>query len=236
MRPIVLHNFSEADVDRALQEVHSLKLSRYNNPFERKSFLENKLQTGPSLRWMFQELCSHTTCLWVQRLLDIPISYADFQHYGGLFIYDQGDYLEPHVDAGIHPKTGQHKVATACLYLTPATLSLWHGDDCTYEKPEVWLEEPYFYEPNDCVLFANDDSAWHSVPLVTSSAPRVVLTISYMAPEGFNRLHYKNTRTRAYFARRHGINDGLDELREQRASEEHHGEVYRYGANLPDHE
>lgn len=230
MKPIILHNFSEADIDRALDEVSRLTFSRYDNPFERKSFLEDKGQLLDSqfraLRYMlYQELCEYGTRRWFNRLLNIPIEQAEHRHYGGLFVYNPGDYLAPHVDAGIHPITGQRKVATALLYLTPAELSFWRGDVCTDPDPEVWLEEKIVVAPNTCVLFANDDFAWHSVPRVQGT--RVVLTVSYMADGSFDHTRYRNTRTRAYFAKRHGVQDGLDHLRRLRASEEGHASVYR---------
>lgn len=228
MTHFVLHDFApKPTLDMALIEVEYLGLRRYDNPFECKSFLEDKAECGEALASLFGLLLGQDMIRTVQRLLDLPIQNADYWHYGGLFVYEPGDYLAPHVDAGIHPTTKQRKVATACLYLTPAVLSFWAGDSCTQDDPEVWLEEPHLYKPNDCVLFANDDSAWHSVP--TTTKKRVVLTVSYMAHSTFDRQRYKNKRTRAYFARRHGVSDTpeMAALRQQRASEEHHAGVYR---------
>jgi hypothetical protein len=226
MQPVVLYDFlGKYSVDKCLEEIEYLRLERYNNPFERKSFLADKDQLDgcPALRYAFIELRSAT--LWVERLLDLKLSHADARHFGGLFVYGQGDYLEPHVDAGLHPKTGERKVATAVLYLTPATLSFWSGDSCLEASPEVWLEEARLYRAGQAILFRNTDTAWHSVQ--TSSTPRVALTVSYMAELDWSNPNFQNQRTRAYFARRYGIQDGLDHLREQRASEEEHEKVYR---------
>lgn len=165
---------------------------------------------------------------WVSRLLDVPIASADWTHYGGVFIYNKGDYLRPHVDAGRHPKTKHVKVATAILYLTKAELMFWHGEPGYYQKPIVYQDfsESYIIEPGSLVLFANTDDAWHSVPQV-SYGPRVCITCSYLAPDDFKDHRFSNTRTRAYFARMEWESTGLDDLREQRASEEHHEGVYR---------
>lgn len=225
----ILHQFTQGiDVDRALDEVATLSLGRYDNPFEQKSFLENKadLQQQSTLVWCAGALFQTTPI--ARMLLDLPISYVDWRHYGGLFVYHPGDYLEPHVDAGIHPKDGSRKVATIVLYLTDAKLSFWMGDPCTKDDPEVWLEQPVHIRAGEAVLFANHDQAWHSVPVITGQN-RVCLTMSYMAIPDFSHPRYQNQRTRAYFARRHGVQDtpGLAVLRLVRASEEHHQKVYR---------
>lgn len=224
----ILHQFTDCDVEQALRETGELALGRYDNPFEQKDFLEHKsdVYQKPALSWALDEVRS--TPRTASQLLNLPISHADWQHYGGLFRYNPGDYLAPHVDAGIHPKLGTRKVATIVLYLTDATLSFWQGDPCTADKPEVWLEQQVSVRAGEAILFSNDDTAWHSVPVVTGNA-RVCLTVSYMAYEGFKHSRYQNPRTRAYFARRHGVADtpGLAELREMRASEDKHQEVYR---------
>lgn len=224
----ILHQFTECDIAQALQEVSQLSLQRYDNPFEQKSFLEVKsdLLDKPALAWCLDEL--RGTVKIASQLLGLPISYPDWQHYGGLFVYKTGDHLEPHVDAGIHPKTGDRKVATICLYLTDAMLSFWQGDQCTQQDPEVWLEQPVLVRAGEAILFANHDSAWHSVPIVQQDN-RVCLTLSYMVEVGFQHSRYQNQRTRAYFARRYGTVDSpeMAALRQQRASEQDHQKVYR---------
>lgn len=226
----ILHNFTECDIDRALQEVSQLSLARYNNPFEQKDFLQHKsgMVEMPALTWALHELF-HTTKI-ASQLLALPISCTDWRHYGGLFVYKLGDFLAPHVDAGLHPGTKERKVATICLYLTDATLSFWQGDSATDKQPQVWLEQPVQVRAGEAILFANHDTAWHSVPQVTpGQQQRVCLTLSYMAHPDFQHSRYQNQRTRAYFAKRYGVPEPpwLTELRDKRASEEEHEQVYR---------
>lgn len=227
MQHFVLHQFTDIDLDQAIREVNQLALRRYDNPFEQKDFLQDKtaIQDKPALHYALMEL--RQTVRTAAQLLDLPIAYTEWQHYGGLFVYRSSDFLQPHVDAGIHPKTGEHKVATIVLYLTPAVLSFWRGDQCTNPNPEVWLEQPVYIKAGEAILFPNHDWAWHSVPVVQTQ--RVCLTLSYMAYSAFHDPRYQNQRTRAYFARRHGTKDTpeIAELRHKRASEEHHQEVYR---------
>lgn len=229
----ILHQFSQADRDRALLDIQQLSLARYDNPFEHKSFLEHKEDTflSAALPWMVEELCSHDMLRTVCRLTNLPVERADWQHYGGLFVYGPGDYLMPHVDAGIHPHTGERKVATAVLYLTDAILTCWNGDDCKVADPEVWLPQSVWVRAGECILFTNHDWAWHSVPTIQHQDPRVCLTVSYMTSPDFQHSRYQNPRTRAYFARIHGQSDTpeLKALRLKRASEEGREEVYRYG-------
>lgn len=230
----ILHQFSEANREQALKDIQSLQLSRYDNPFERKSFLEDKTQilNSAALLWMHEELCSYDMIRLVRRLTNLSVERSDWRHYGGLFVYNHGDYLEPHVDAGVHPQTQEHKVATCVLYLTDADLMFWSGDPATQDDPEVWLPTTIQVRAGEAILFTNHDQAWHSVSHIQSEEPRVCLTVSYMAHPSFTHSRYRNPRTRAYFARRVGQSDTpeMAALRKQRASEEQHQEVYRYGS------
>lgn len=199
---------------------------RYNNPFEHKTVVKPEHFVSAIIN---PSMLSCQSRWWISKLLGVPIEYADWTHYGGCFIYNEGDFLGVHADAGRHPKNGQVKVATACLYLTPAVLNFWHGEPAYYDKPTVqYVKESLSIKANTLVLFTNDDQAWHSVPRV-SDQQRVVITCSYIAPEGFKSPDYSNIRTRAYFARIEGVVDTVEEavLREQRASETEHEGVYR---------
>lgn len=230
----ILHQFSEANREQALLDIAQLSLARYDNPFERKSFLEHKedMASSAALYYMRHELRGSEMQRLVQRLTNLPVERSDWVHYGGLFVYGAGDYLQPHVDAGIHPKTGERKVATACLYLTDASLLFWSGDNCLEHDPQVWLPSAVSVRAGECVLFTNHDLAWHSVP-IQQTGQRVCLTVSYMASTTFEHSRYQNSRTRAYFARRYGQTDTpeLRELRLKRASEDSHQEVYRWTGN-----
>lgn len=219
---------------------------RYENPFESKWAIDKERYddysinqqvdagifyvTDSLLYQVMLQLVHPFTCWWVQRLLGIPIDYGDIRHYGGVFVYQHNDYLKPHCDAGIHPYNSQRKVATACLYLTSATLYFYKGDVVWLDKPLIHHIDQILHIPaNSLVLFQNHDTAWHEVPLVTGPEPRAVITVSYLAPLDFKDPRFMNTRTRAYFARHMSATDSpeLAELRDKRASEEYHQEVYR---------
>lgn len=211
-----------------LNTVYDSRYDRYDNPFEQKWTMRRPFPA--ILLTVTDRLIHPDTCWWVSRLLDIPIEYGDVQHYGGVFVYGNGDYLRPHCDAGVHPQNQQHKVATACLYLTPATLYFYKGDVVWLDKPVIHRIDQILHVPaNSLVLFQNHDTQWHEVPVVTGPEPRAVITVSYIAPPDFKDPRFMNQRTRAYFARHMSATDTpeLADMRERRASEEHHEEVYR---------
>jgi len=231
---VILENAVDNPQDIASTLISTTRecFDRYDNPFEKKWTIR-KLNQATILPYHIArlKLMDSPATWWVSRILDVPISHADWSHYGGVFIYDQSDYLSVHVDAGRHPKSGLVKVATACLYLTKAELEFWHGEPGHYSKPTVeYVNQAYRVEAGTLVLFTNTNDAWHSVPIVKSeNGPRVCITCSYLAPEDFKHSDYSNVRTRAYFARKdcEPIDDTLEALREARASETHYSEVYR---------
>lgn len=233
----ILNNFLDPTLlRRTLLDIPRLPMARYDNPFERKSFLEDKGQLEPDIARAINELCTQEAVKWVSRILDVPLDHADWPHYGGVFMYSKGDYLKPHVDAGIHPTKSLRKVATALLYLTPAEIQWYLGTDCTDSNPLILDEGLIDYvESNTLVLFTNTNWAWHGVPEVKdTTSKRIVLTVSYLAPASFENLVFTNPRTRAYFARCSWEGEDTPELaalRELRASEEQHAQVYRVGNN-----
>lgn len=233
MDRLVIENYLD-DPQTVLNEILAWHVAEpdclYDNPFEKKWVLDKQQYTRSIIGIVMDAMIRHETCWWVQRLLNIPIDYGDVRHYGGVFVYQHNDYLKPHCDAGIHPYNGQRKVATACLYLTPATLYFYKGDVVWLDNPLIHHIDQILHIPaNSLVLFKNHDTAWHEVPLITNNQPRAVITVSYMAPPDFKSPFFMNQRTRAYFARHMSIPDSkeLAELRDKRASEEHHESVYR---------
>jgi hypothetical protein len=232
MSRVTVRDFLDISCETLLDEINQLDrdglFQRYDNPFEQKWFLADKTNLPPGLLYAFESLRSRETMFWLSKLLEVPIYLADFRHYGGLFIYEPGDYLRAHVDAGIHPELNLRKVATSIVYLTDAQLETYTGDTAEKADPLVWGRNLHQYKAGDLVAFTNDNLAWHGVPIV-SHTRRVCLTISYLAPQSFEHRHYTNPRTRAYFARTLWDRDTLEieQLRQLRASEDKHSEVYR---------
>lgn len=222
-------NFFDSTTFRQLhEEIDSLEYQRYDNPFERKWFLASKTRLLPSTERTFNSLGSKDTIRWISRLTGVPCYMAEFKQYGNIFIYENGDYLKAHVDAGIHPDLKLRKVATLLVYLTDAELEFYTGDTAEKEDPLVWSRSLHLFKPNEAILFTNTNTAWHGVPTVRGDR-RIVLTISYLAPPDWTNVRFTNPRTRAYFAKTLWDHDTpeIEKLRKMRASEEEHESVYR---------
>ncbi len=221
----------------ALYDMAPGAFDRYENPFEQKWALCDKFQHTDAIGDMFNYLellitqASETFGLWLQ---------PDWtRHYAGLFKYQEGDKLDVHVDAGIHPKSPSlRKHVTALLYLGDAggPLEFWAGRNCT--------EEPWPGEPNlafccaqihptngKVVLFENNDFAWHGVRAYHGEETRMVATVSFLS----DRLDaFKNRRQRAFFVPRpdEKWSPEVWALRDQRAHSTLHKGVYRTGVRV----
>lgn len=206
---------------------------RYANPFEQKWAWRDKFALPPPvermIRLMEESLLDAARGLMPNDEIELCVDQS--RHYAGAFIYEKGDHLSVHVDAGVHPITGWRKAVTALLYLGEgAPLEFWEGDSCMAEDPRLY-EEMMVLQPHDgmVVLFANDDRAWHGVPAHQKSGPRVLLTVSFLARELPAEEGYRNQRERAYFIPRpeEEWTDEMFALRDQRAHPKYYAQAYR---------
>lgn len=202
------------------------RFDRYDNPFEKK--------------WVYKYK-DHYDSLFDQLeawMIDTyPIIHVDpYRHWHGLFVYEPGDYLKVHVDAGIHPIFFKQdmlmlKYMTVLYYLTEADIEFWGGNSCTDEHPHL-LGPGWCYllhiPANTLVAFENDDFAWHGVLQNKSDQLRIVATVSGLTSLSTN-LNHTNQRQRAYFVPRpdEDWTPEMYELRDKRADSEHYAEVYR---------
>lgn len=207
---------------------------RYANPFEQKWTWRDKLAFPPSVEELIR-IMESTLLDVAEGLVEPPVSLIPdaTRHFAGAFIYSKGDYLNVHVDAGIHPTSGWQKAVTALLYLGQGEpLEFWDGDCCMDEDPQLRaLLTTVYPRAGTVVLFTNDDTAWHGVPLVgDGDTPRVLLTVSFLA-RGLPRETYTNSRERAFFLPRPGEewSEEMYALRDRRADSEHYSEAYRTG-------
>lgn len=172
---------------------------RYDNPFEQKWISK---PANP----LFQYLT------WAKSIFGIKDLYAD-PYWEAAFRYDIGDYLSTHLDAGVHPLTGDRKAVTVLLYLSTDDLE---GGDLLY-KDQCKIP----CSMGTLVMFQNTDDAWHGNMKVVHGT-RYVLTASFISKshEGYN-----NFNRHAYFE----APDILRELRDKRASDSA-SEVYVVGS------
>lgn len=212
------------------------RFDRYENPFERKWTWRDKhafpTAVEAVIRNMEDGLLDAAHSLMPP---DCELSVDHTRHYTGAFVYEHGDYLNVHVDAGIHPASGWRKAVTALVYLSPgAPLEFWEGDSCVEEEPRL-LDAVMTLKPRagTVVLFANDDWAWHGVPVQLSTDPRALLTVSFLTRFISPALGFANKRERAFFVPRpnEDWSTKMYAIRDRRADPEHYHEAYRSGVS-----
>ena len=209
---------------------------RYQNPFESKYTLRDKYNFPPLLSKLFTELQSGSFVNELSKLCEYPLQLDTERHYWGVHLYDSGDCLDIHVDAGIHPILNKKKHLTLGIYLSVnydeshgCHLELWNGSSCLSTTPVI-TEKAVSIAPifNRLVLFTNTDTAWHGNPTplnAPASTKRIFITISYLSDD----TSLINTNKKAYFIKRPEDPDDLekDRLRLLRVNPETCKDVYR---------
>lgn len=204
---------------------------RYDNPFEQKAVVARRLSRQYPLNriraWMNGALrrCAERT---------FGLSLAPTDQWSGFMRYSPGDRLSVHVDAGVHPETGQRKAVTALLYLSDgAPLEFWDGDNCNEGDPRLHgIQETVAAETGLVVLFVNHDYAWHGVG-EQQDGDRYVATVSYVLAPYRPQADWAltNPRAKAYFVPRPGEEwtEEMYRLRDERADAATAAGVYRRG-------
>lgn len=209
---------------------------RYANPFEQKWTWRYKFDFPKPVEALIRNMEDNLLDLALGLMpTDTSLTVDATRHYAGAFVYGPADYLNVHVDAGIHPTSGWKKAATALLYLDYGEpLEFWEGDNCTDEDPQLHaLLTTVYPRAGTVVVFTNDDWAWHGVPVVgDSDTPRVLLTVSFLARD-LPLESYSNMRERAFFVPRPGEewSEKTYAVRDRRADSERYAEAYRAGVS-----
>jgi len=234
--------------DNALQELTANRLQkeilaipkeawdRYSNPFEDKWTLRDKYAFPPLLDLLFKELESETVVAELSRICGYNLLLDPTRNFWGVHTYNNGDKLDIHIDAGLHPDTKQKKQLTLGIYLSAnwkeeygCELEIWKGESAGLPMPKL-LEKVTSIAPlyNRLVLFTCTDYAWHGNPEPVQgpdNAKRIFITISYLS----ENLEDENKRMKALFVARPGDPEDLekDKMRLLRADPEKYKEVYR---------
>ena len=238
---LVLDNCLEKEFAKKCQEeilnIPQEAWDRYNNPFEQKWTLRDKDTLPPTIQQLFDYL---TSPKWLNNLSNIVKTrlYNDpTKNWWGIHLYDDGDYLDIHSDAGIHPVTGQKKHCTLGIYLSKdwkeenrGHLEIWQGGDINQEERRLdkCIKKilPIF---NRFILFDNTNQAWHGNPqplACKNEERRIFLTISYLSNK--HNGEYSNKRKKAQFIKHPDEceNKEKERLRLMRADPEKFKEVY----------
>lgn len=218
-------------------EIPDIEWDRYNNPFEQKYTLRNKNKLPKNCTILFNYLNSKK---FIEQLSDIVNQklYADpTKNWWGVHKYDNGDHLDIHSDAGIHPKTKQKKHTTLGIYLSKnwsdenlGHLEIWEGDSINSKNHKlnkcVNKILPSF---NKLILFNNTNNAWHGNPTPTKCSKdqkRIFVTVSYLSNNHENE--YSNKHQKALFIKLpdEPENKEKDKLRLLRVDPEKYKEIY----------
>lgn len=232
--------FLDEDFAKSLQrEILNIKKEdwdRYDNPFEQKYTLRDKYNFPPFLVKLFNEL---TTEKFMNELSDTvghKLILDSTRNFWGVHIYEPGDKLDIHVDAGYHPTLKLKKQTTLGIYLSyewkeeyGCALEIWRGENCAKDDAKIHEKidsiAPIF---NRLILFNCNDYAWHGNPEPSRGSPesrRIFITISYLS-ENFSD---DNKKVKAFFVPRPNDPEDKekDRLRFLRADPEKYKEIYR---------
>lgn len=213
------------------------KWDRYNNPFEQKYTLRNKNDLPENCQKLFDILTNTDTIDKLSQITGEQLYNDPTKNWWGIHKYDNGDYLDIHSDAGIHPDTKQKKHITLGIYLSKnwkeengGHLEIWDGDSVLNNNAKLTkCYNRILPEFNKLVLFTNTNNAWHGNPnplLIKKDEKRIFLTLSYLSNKHTD--NYTNIRTKAFFVKR--PNDPEDEekdkLRLLRADPEKYKQIY----------
>jgi Rps23 Pro-64 3,4-dihydroxylase Tpa1-like proline 4-hydroxylase len=228
-------NFAK-DIQKEILDIPEEAWDRYENPFESKFTLRNKFNFPPNLNRLFDELQKESFTDKLSKVVGHTLFLDHTRNFWGAHKYNNGDKLDIHVDAGLHPTTKQKKQVTLGIYLSAnwkeeygCQLEVWKGDNAVSNDAKIYEKvasiSPLF---NRMILFTCNDYAWHGNPEPAGcpkNSKRIFITISYLS-ENYEDL---NKRQKAYFLAR--PNDPVDlekdKLRLLRADPDRFKEIYR---------
>jgi len=208
---------------------------RYNNPFEQKYTFRDKYNLPPNCKKLFKYLTSSDFVKHLSEVIKIKLINDPTRNFWGIHKYDDGDYLDIHVDAGLHPVTKQNKQVTLGIYLSSddwteengGSLEIWRGDNSKDKDAKIYecvnKLLPIF---NRLILFVCDDYSWHGNPdkiNVKDGEHRIFLTLSYLS-----ETYYENNKVKAFFVPRpeDKPDENKDKLRMLRCDPVKYKEIY----------
>lgn len=224
------------EIQQELLDLSGSAWDRYNNPFEQKYTLRDKYTFPPNLAKLFDMFQSPAFVNQLSEIVGHELMLDTTRNFWGVHTYENGDYLDIHVDAGFHPTLGLKKQVTLGLYLSknwdPAygcELEIWNGTNAGLNNPSInTVVDKIAPVYNRLVLFTCNDYAWHGNPSPvkgSDSSKRIFITISYLSRNTSDT----NKRVKALFVARPGDppSEEKDRLRLLRADPERYKEIYR---------
>ena len=190
---------------------------RYDNPFEKKYTLRDKNNLPLYCSQLFNNLTSDNFLKYLSNIYGYPIYNDDSKNWWGIHKYINGDKLDIHLDAGIHPINKMKKQLTLGIYLSKnwndkngGHLEIWESNNDNSELKSI--SNKILPKFNRLVIFDNTDNSWHGNPhpvICNDSETRIFLTLSYLS----NNHNYNNKKLKAQFIKH--PDEKNDEYKEQ---------------------
>ena len=209
---------------------------RYDNPFENKYTLRDKNNLPPTALKIFEFFTADKFLSQLSDIYGVTLYNDQTKNWWGIHKYDDGDKLDIHVDAGLHPITKQKKQVTVGIYLSKdwkeengGHLELWDGENSVSNDAKlIECKAKVLPAFNTLLSFECNDYAWHGNPHPVNcknGEKRIFLTISYVS-EKYDDL---NNREKAFFVKHPDEPDNVEKnkLRLLRADPVKYKEVYR---------
>jgi len=213
---------------------------RYDNPFENKYTLRDKNNLSKTVNEIFKYLTSDKFLEELSHIYNIKLYNDPTKNWWGVHKYNDGDKLDIHVDAGLHPVSKQKKQVTLGIYLSKnwkeengGHLEIWKGENSFNNDAKlIECREKVLPAFNTLLSFENDDYSWHGNPHPVNcknGEKRIFLTLSYVS-EKYDDL---NKREKAFFVKHpdEPFNEEKDKMRLLRADATKCKEVYRCDNN-----
>jgi hypothetical protein len=232
-----------SELQKEILNIPDTEFDRYDNPFEQKYTLRDKYNYPKNLQLLLNYLTSEEFVQKLSVFVGHNLINDPNRNFWGVHKYERGDYLDIHVDAGIHPENKLKKQVTLGIYLSynwkeecGCELEIWSGDSSADPNAKIYdcvkKIAPMF---NRLILFSCDDNSWHGNPnpvlysnvnICENDARRIFVTLSYLS----DNKDFKNNRPKAFFVPRPNdlFDKEKDKLRILRADPEKYVDVYRY--------
>jgi Rps23 Pro-64 3,4-dihydroxylase Tpa1-like proline 4-hydroxylase len=175
------------DIQQEILNIPDGRWDRYDNPFEKKYTLRDKNNLPPKCNELFNFLSSQEFIKDLSNVVGYTL-YADpYKHWHGIHKYKDGDFLDIHCDAGIHPISSKRKHITLGIYLSKnweeinsGHLELWTGTDNKLMQIHTKILPTF----NTLIIFDNVSNSWHGNPepvVIPNDESRIFLTVSYLS-------------------------------------------------------
>ena len=133
------------NIQKEILDIPDSEWDRYENPFESKYTLRNKYTFPENLSKLFDELQSIKFINKLSEITGYKLITDPTRNFWGVHKYNNGDKLDIHVDAGLHPITKQKKQVTFGLYLSKnwkkeydCELEIWSGDNSVLNDSKLY--------------------------------------------------------------------------------------------------